>query len=126
MKIKVLKRGDYKSIRNEYPNSSYLSSFYDSSIIGVEIQSNSIIYDFDDLIVEMILMECTKTENDLDEDEWNQCYQQMRRSLIENGAFVGLDSLQSFINKNRWSKFTGSIPFTLCLDKNELNNDSTT
>jgi hypothetical protein len=126
MKIKVLKRGDYKSIRNEYANSSYLSSFYDSSIIGVEIQSNSIIYDFDDLIVEMILMECTKTENDLDEDEWNQCYKQMRRSLIENGAFVGLDSLQSFINKNRWSKFTGSIPFTLCLDLKELNDDSTT
>jgi len=112
MKITFLNGKTPAELKENYPNSMFLEDQFDTSIIGINELSKSIIYNMYGVIDLMIEQEYP--EVDPEEDQWNQCYDEMNERLCYGDGMYGLESLQDFINDKVEFDNTELPPYTIC------------
>lgn len=112
MKITFLNGKTPAELKENYPNSMFLEDQFDTSIIGINELSKSIIYNMYGVIDLMIEQEYP--EVDPEEDQWNECYDEMNERLCYGDGMYGLESLQDFINDKVEFDNTELPPYTIC------------
>jgi len=112
MKITFLNGKTPAELKEYYPNSMFLEDQFDTSIIGINELSKSIIYNMYGVIDLMIEQEYP--EVDPEEDQWNECYDEMNERLCYGDGMYGLESLQDFINDKVEFDNTELPPYTIC------------
>ena len=119
MKITFLNGKTPAELKENYPNSMFLEDQFDTSIIGINELSKSIIYNMYGVIDLMIEQEYP--EVDPEEDQWIECYDEMNERLCYGDGMYGLESLQDFINDKVECDNTELQPYTICDDDDVIN-----
>ena len=93
MKIELVTPQEQNGLRLRLSQSTFMNETFDEYILGVHIETGSIIYNLYGVIHAIIEQDYPELKDDVESDEWCDAYDEINERLRLSNVFYGLRAL---------------------------------